>query len=201
LALLAWRGLGLSRFTTRPLLIEEGPLPLDAIDVNDADVVDLRLVPGIGESLARRIIQYREQHGPFRSLDELRKVSGVGPATLERVRKYLRITSYKQEPMPPPRVVRGARPEPPADQDPPEGKDSAKGKKKPVPAQMININRATADQLKTLPGIGPALSARIIEARRQQPFRSVDELRRVKGIGVKTLARLRPYITVSDAGE
>ena len=60
------------------------------------------------------------------------------------------------------------------------------------------MNRATAAQLMQLPGIGKTLAARIIEARRGQPFRRVDELRRVKGIGAKTLERLRPYVIVDD---
>jgi comEA protein len=60
----------------------------------------------------------------------------------------------------------------------------------------VNINRATAAELQTLPGIGPKLAERILDTRAQQPFKSVDDLRRVPGIGVKTLERLRPHITV-----
>ena len=44
--------------------------------------------------------------------------------------------------------------------------------------------------------IGPTLSARIIQAREQRPFQSADELRRVKGIGAKTLKELRPLVKV-----
>ena len=47
-----------------------------------------------------------------------------------------------------------------------------------------------------MPGIGPVLSARIVETRQARPFASVDELRRVKGIGVKTLEKLRPHVMV-----
>jgi competence protein ComEA len=192
LALLAWRGIGLSRWSTRPLNIEASPLSRDAIDINDADTVDLRLVPGIGEKMAARIIEHREKNGPFRSLDELRRVPGIGPAVLARIRPYLRIELYSDEPALPPRVVRGAAPERSTEAAP-------ASKKKTPPVQKIDLNRATREQLQTLPGIGPALSARIIEARRAKPFTSVDELRRVKGIGAKTLARLRPHITVGEA--
>ncbi len=194
LALLAWRGLGLSRHATRPLRIEDDGAPREVIDLNDADVVDLRLIPGVGETLASRIVQRRETVGPYRSVEELRQVKGVGPAMLERMRPYLRIGPSTEEPMLPPRVVRGAAPDRPAP-------EPAQGKKKPAPAGKINVNTATLQQLRTLPGIGPTLSARIVEAREKQPFRSVDDLRRVKGIGVKTLARLREFVTVGDARE
>jgi competence ComEA-like helix-hairpin-helix protein len=60
----------------------------------------------------------------------------------------------------------------------------------------VRLNLATAEELATLPGIGPALAARIVAAREEAPFRAVDDLRRVKGIGAKTLERLRPHVSV-----
>jgi competence ComEA-like helix-hairpin-helix protein len=58
-------------------------------------------------------------------------------------------------------------------------------------ARLININTATAAELETLPGIGPVIARRIIEGR---PYRSVEELERVKGIGKKRLEEIRPLI-------
>lgn len=60
------------------------------IDPNSAPQEDLELLPGVGPSLARQIIAYREKNGPFRSADDLARVSGVGPKTVERIRAYLR---------------------------------------------------------------------------------------------------------------
>jgi competence ComEA-like helix-hairpin-helix protein len=61
----------------------------------------------------------------------------------------------------------------------------------------LNINTATAAELELLPGIGPALAGRIIEDRTAAgPFRSVEDLDRVKGIGPKTMDRLRELIAV-----
>lgn len=61
------------------------------------------------------------------------------------------------------------------------------------PASITDLNHATLDELISLPGIGGVVAVRIIEAR---PFRAVDELTRVRGIGARRLLRLRPWITV-----
>ncbi|MCB9619308.1 MAG: helix-hairpin-helix domain-containing protein [Sandaracinus sp.] len=61
----------------------------------------------------------------------------------------------------------------------------------------LDLNRATAEELELLPRIGPALAARIVDAR---PFVSIDDLRRVRGIGARTLERLRPLVHVDADG-
>ncbi len=60
----------------------------------------------------------------------------------------------------------------------------------------VNINTATADQLDTLPGIGPATAAAIVRDRETNgPFKSVDDLARVRGIGPAKLAQLHDLVT------
>lgn len=66
--------------------------PLSAefhIDINSADWPEIMQLPYIGETLARRIVEYRQQHGPFKTLEDLCRVRGIGPKTLERIRPYL----------------------------------------------------------------------------------------------------------------
>ena len=63
-------------------------LPGERIDVNTADIYDLQRLPGIGEKRAQDIIAWREERGPFQSLDELTNISGIGPATLDGIRDY-----------------------------------------------------------------------------------------------------------------
>ena len=60
----------------------------------------------------------------------------------------------------------------------------------------VNINAASASELQLLPGIGPAKAERIVEYRRLRPFRTVEELARVKGIGPKTVKKLRQHLSV-----
>jgi competence protein ComEA len=64
-----------------------------------------------------------------------------------------------------------------------------------APAAPVSLNTATADQLDTLPGVGPVLAQHIIDYRtRHGGFRSVDELREVNGIGDRRFADLRNLV-------
>lgn len=56
-----------------------------SVNVNTADASELQTLPGIGPALAQRIIDHREQVGPYSSLDDLDAVSGIGPAMLRRL--------------------------------------------------------------------------------------------------------------------
>jgi competence protein ComEA len=60
------------------------------IDVNEADWPEWSALPDIGETLARRIVESRQSDGPFADVEDLRRVRGVGPKTLERIKPYLR---------------------------------------------------------------------------------------------------------------
>jgi competence protein ComEA len=65
------------------------------------------------------------------------------------------------------------------------------------PGEKININTASADVLDKLPRIGPKVALRIIDFRKQNgPFKKVEELMKVKGIGEKTFAKLKDLITI-----
>ena len=73
----------------------------------------------------------------------------------------------------------------------------AAGAKKKPPEKPINLNTATAEELQQVPGIGPATAAKILQMRKSYgAFKSVDDLKAIKGIGPKRLEKMRKYLTV-----
>lgn len=149
----------------------------ETVDPNRAPAEELDRLPGVGPSVARAIVAEREAGGFFRSPEELERVRGIGPATLERIRPLL---DFRRVP-PGLAVERLGRPA-----GPPESRPAGQ-------PPLVDVNRATARELEALPGIGPALAGRIVASREEEgPFRSVEELQRVRGIGPATVARLRP---------
>jgi competence ComEA-like helix-hairpin-helix protein len=70
-------------------------------------------------------------------------------------------------------------------------------KKKP-PEHPINLNTASAAELQQVPGIGPSTADKILQTRKSYgAFKSVDDLRAIKGIGPKKLEKMRKYLTVT----
>jgi len=149
----------------------------ERLDPNRATEVELDRLPGIGPATARAIVTAREQGAVFRRPEDLLAVRGIGEATLERIRLALDLSVAPQGP--------GRRPpgRPPA-------------RHSGAPTARVDVNRASADELLTLPGVGPALAQRILEEREKQMFTSLDDLVRVRGIGKATIERLRPHASV-----
>jgi len=163
--------------------------PGERIPVNTAPAAELARLPRVGPALADRIVAERER-GSFRSLSDLERVAGIGPRTAEMLAPHLDFTGVA--------VRRGRRPgsvELPRDR-PASRLDLLPGR---VPAGTvraggIDLNRADAEALQRLPGIGPVMAARIVAHRDSAgPFGSLDDLTAVSGIGPATVARLRDF--------
>jgi competence protein ComEA len=197
--LLLVNGWGYLRWGTRPAELERGIGLSYRIDLNGADHVELLQLPGVGENLARKIEAYREEHGGFREVNELIQVHGVGPATLERLRPWVVIKTRAGNDL-----AEEADAVPAAQsrttEAPRSGKKSTSkktlGQKEAALSQPIDVNRATAAELQRLPGIGPKTAQLILDERDKARFKSIDDLRRVRGIGPKKLESIRPYIKV-----
>ncbi len=61
------------------------------VNINTATVKQLTLLPGIGEVIAQRIVDYRTDSGPFQSVDDLINVSGIGETKLEQLKPYAKV--------------------------------------------------------------------------------------------------------------
>lgn len=61
------------------------------VNINEAKQEELEELPGIGPSIAKKIIEYREQNGKFTSIDELQEVKGIGEAKFENIKEYIMV--------------------------------------------------------------------------------------------------------------
>ena len=61
------------------------------VNLNTAGTDQLTAIPGIGEAMARRIVEWRDEHGPFRRVEDLMKVKGIGEKSLEKMRPHVTI--------------------------------------------------------------------------------------------------------------
>ena len=83
-------------------------------------------------------------------------------------------------------------------QTPAASKPGSGGEPRARTAAVVNLNTATAADLEHLPGIGAKTAARIVEYRtRKGPFRKIEELMNVQGVGEKSFLRIRQQLTVS----
>jgi len=170
------------------------------IDLNRAYAEDLDAIPGIGPALAQRIVDYRKAHGPFKKIEELMEVSGIGPQNLQKLKPYLGLGN--PEAIAPPdweaamtfgKSVSGTNLESQEGRLPGSKSDI----QPQTPGRVIDPNLASQEDLETLPGIGPALAQRIIAYRRAHgPYKKIDDLRKVSGIGRKKLEKMKPYLTI-----
>jgi len=153
------------------------------IDLNHATAEEMaETLPGVGEATARKIVAGRPYASvndlsradvPARTVEAIRPLVTVGPATPART------TSRTPAPGSTPKTAAPGRMATPAS----------------APGARVNLNTATAAELQTLPGVGPAYAREIIAAR---PFRSVDELSRLKGLGPARVEAIRNRVVVGE---
>jgi len=84
----------LSRWGLEPVEIErqQANVYQFRIDINRATWVEWTQLEGIGPILAQRIVDDRQQHGPYATIEELQRVKGIGPKTIERLRPWLEVS-------------------------------------------------------------------------------------------------------------
>jgi len=170
--------------------------PGERIDPNTAPLDELLRLPRMTRAIADRIVE-RRTASPFRSMADLDRVQGVGPATLDGWREWIALpeTAASPEQSSTRASARGRT----ADGGAGSRTGAAGSAETSSPAMPIDVNRATQTELERLPGIGPALATRIIAYRDSVGrFERIDQLERVRGIGPAMLARLRDLVTTGS---
>jgi competence protein ComEA len=127
------------------------------------------------------------------------RLQTTGPIPVTRpVEKPEFVTAARTSPSARPSATGGAKPEAAPDQ-PKQSAGLSQGSSQPVApgSHKVNLNTATQAELELLPGIGPAMAKRILDYRAEHgKFTSVEQLDSVRGIGSRTMSRLRPLVTV-----
>ena len=110
-----------------------------AVNVNTASQAELEALNGIGPAKARAILDYRQKNGPFKSVDDLKKVTGIGDKTLESIRKDVSLSGATTLPAAKP----GAKPAAPA-----SAKAAPAAKPAPATSPAPAVDKATTDKAK-----------------------------------------------------
>ena len=157
-----------------------------AININTASEAELDTLPGIGPSKAAAIVAYRAEHGPFASISDLSKVQGIGNKTVSKLSAHISVGDGEAT-----ATNTGAAPS-----AAPAAKAEAAAASNP---NAINVNTASASELTKLNGVGPATAKKIVSYREANgPFASCDQLQSVKGIGAKTVQKIKPDCKTAD---
>jgi competence protein ComEA len=184
-----------------------------SVDVNSADVKTLETLPGIGSTLANRIVEGR----PYKNLDDLGKVKGLSKSKLDSIQDKITFgsTTAKKSASKkttasatgsassPGGTSTGAKKSTTKDQTTTSkssggsSSSSSSSSGKLTPGQTVNINTATAEELDALPGIGPTKAQAIIDYRNQNGrFSSIEDIEKVKGIKEGEFGKIKDYIRV-----
>lgn len=154
----------------------------ERIDPNTATESELDRLPKIGPGQAHRIAEWRQAHGPFRTLADLDAVPGMGPSAMTAIAPFVTLAPAPEAGA---ASVPGTATTRNAPSSPGQSADDVDA------ARPVDLNTATAAELQTLPGIGPALAARIVAHRSANgPIHSAEDLEKVPGIGRATATRL-----------
>jgi competence protein ComEA len=183
------------------------------VDVNSADVKTLETLPGIGSTLADRIVAGR----PYHSVDDLAKVKGMSKSKIDAIQNKITFgtgtTTTKKS------TAKSSKKTTTPETSATDTSTSTKSKSsrkstasesesktvsptgastgKLAPGQTVNINTATAEQLDALPGIGPSKAQAIVDYRNEHGrFSSVEDIQNVKGIKEGEFSKIKDYIRV-----
>ncbi len=158
------------------------------IDLNTAGEEELSRLPGIGPVLATRIVEYREEVGPYQQPSDVLAVPGVTASLYDRLAGQLTVRQVESGP--------ALEPDEPAEDF--EGLAGPGPEDRPGDS-LVDLNTAGEEELGRLPGIGPVLAARIVEHREEVgPFQEPSGVLAVPGIAQSLYDRFAHLLAVGQ---
>jgi len=150
---------------------DSGKTATALIDLNSADQKTLESLPGIGKSTAKAIIAGR----PYKSIDDLKRVKGMSDKKINAIKDMVTVGAATAAPAAMPKAT------------------GTSGK---TATALIDLNSADQKTLESLPGIGKSTAKAIIAGR---PYKSIDDLKRVKGMSDKKINAIKDQVTIGAA--
>lgn len=167
------------------------------IELNTATIESLEELPGIGPSMAERIVAYRTEVGGFSYLDQLMEIPGIGEAKLNGLRPYVSIDTTLVK-------VLVKKPASTLTEDTTTARETTTLDTLPLwpiklkAGEKLELNSAKIEDLQRLPGIGLAFAQRIHDYRtRLGGYYSTEQVKEVSGMGVGKFQALVPYLNLN----
>ena len=162
---------------------EKSQLQLFYFDPNTLDEAGWKKI-GLRDKTIQTIINYRNKGGHFNEAEDIRKIYGLKKEEADALIPYIKIKD-------------GGRPQKEVEKNEEQNKLQIQPTKS---FKKIDINSATAEDFKSLPGIGDVLSIRIIKFRNAiHGFKSVEDIKRTYGLSDSTYNLILPYLTINDS--
>ncbi|XP_015604852.1 endonuclease/exonuclease/phosphatase family domain-containing protein 1 isoform X2 [Cephus cinctus] len=155
----------------------DGTLKVEQLNLNTATEEELMTLPGITRAIATNIVAHRQAIGRFNRVEDLALVSGVGAHKLESIRLEVYVPS-----------TNGSRT---------SSRASLSLDSVGNGGSMVDVNTASVFTLQTIPGMNQEVAACIVERRLEKgPYRFLDELAKVQGMGKHRLTMIKPYLRI-----
>ncbi|HEA47220.1 MAG TPA: helix-hairpin-helix domain-containing protein [bacterium] len=185
--------------TVIPLILATSVVSMekDKVNINTATIQELQTLSRIRSKTARSIIHYRNLHGPFRSIEEIMNVPGIGAKDFYHFKDLITIGKERALPVPEEETkepftlyIKSYSP----------GIGGTPISEVPIGVPLseipkVNINTASQFQLEIVLGIDSIIARKIIDYR---PYHKIEDMRKVPGIDKKTFDRIKDRIIVKE---